>query len=82
MGLPDPALLDWAAGSGRILLTHDLRTIPNHAYSRIAQGLPMPGVIQVHRTLPVAAVIEQVLLIDACSRSAEWEGQVVYLPLR
>jgi hypothetical protein len=39
VGLADPALLDWAAGHGRVLLTHDLRTIPNYAYSRIEARL-------------------------------------------
>jgi predicted nuclease of predicted toxin-antitoxin system len=31
----DPTILAWAATEGRILLTHDIRTIPDHANSRI-----------------------------------------------
>ena len=82
VGHQDPALLNWAAEQGRIILTHDVRTIPDYAYDRVLRGLPMPGVVQVHRTLPLTACIEQILLMDECGEPGEWEGQVVYLPLR
>jgi hypothetical protein len=36
---PDPAVLDWAGGNGRVLLTHDRGTIPAFAYERVAAGL-------------------------------------------
>ena len=34
----DPVILNWAYQEGRILLTHDRRTMPQHAYRRIAEG--------------------------------------------
>jgi predicted nuclease of predicted toxin-antitoxin system len=34
----DPAVLEWAALQGRVLLTHDRRTIPGFAYARVASG--------------------------------------------
>jgi hypothetical protein len=37
-GTEDPALLEWAAGAGRILLTHDRRTVPRFASDRLAAG--------------------------------------------
>lgn len=42
-GVPDPDVLAWAASERRIVLTHDVRTMPPHAYHRVASGLPMPG---------------------------------------
>jgi hypothetical protein len=42
----------------------------------------MPGVFEVSRSVPVAAVIEDILLLSECSNEGEWEGQVRYLPLR
>lgn len=42
----DPIVLEWAAQEGRILLTHDARTISHYAGERVAAGLPMPGVFQ------------------------------------
>ncbi len=46
-GAPDPTLLAWAAGHGRVLLTHDRRTMPRYAYDRVIAGLPMPGLLVV-----------------------------------
>ena len=42
-GADDPTVLEWAAQAGRILLTHDVKTITQYAYERIRAGLPMPG---------------------------------------
>jgi uncharacterized protein with PIN domain len=38
-GADDPAVLEWAARQGRILLTHDLDTMTKYANERLAQGL-------------------------------------------
>ena len=82
VGSEDPVLLAWAAEQGRMILTHDIRTMPAYTYARIRQGLPMPGVVQVSRTLLLRPVIEQILLMDECGETGEWDGQVIYLPLR
>lgn len=42
-GRPDPEVLAWAAERGRIVLSHDAATMPDHAYERIARGERMPG---------------------------------------
>ena len=65
-GADDPAVLEWAAREGRVLLTHDVRTMTRHAYERV----------------PVGSAIEDVLLLAELSLEGEWEGQVRYLPLR
>jgi predicted nuclease of predicted toxin-antitoxin system len=44
---PDRELLDWAAQSGRIVVTHDRKTMPQHAAARIAAGERMCGVFVV-----------------------------------
>jgi predicted nuclease of predicted toxin-antitoxin system len=79
---PDPIILEWAAREDRILLTHDVATVPDYAYERIGADLPMPGVIVVRTTLPLRDAIEGILLIAECSFENEWAGQVVYLPLK
>jgi len=81
-GADDPDVLAWAAEEGRILLTHDVRTVTRFAYERVVAGLAMPGVLEVSRTLPLGEVIADLVLIATCSDAAEWEGQVQYLPLR
>ena len=78
----DPTILDWAAAEGRLVLTHDAATLIGYAYNRIAAGLAMPGIIEVRQDLPIGPVIDDLLLINDASREGEWEGQVLYLPLR
>jgi hypothetical protein len=80
-GADDPAVLEWAAQEGRVLLTHDVATITRYAYKRVQAGQPMPGVFEVSRAVPVGRAIEDILLLAECSLEGEWEGQVRYLPL-
>jgi hypothetical protein len=81
-GADDPAVLEWAAQEGRVLLTHDVSTITRYAYERVQSGQRMPGVFEVSRSVPVGQAIEDLLLLAECSFDDEWEGQVRYLPLR
>ena len=81
-GADDPAVLEWAASEGRVLLTHDVATMTRFAYERAARGSRMPGIFEIGTDLPLASAIEDVLLIAECGVDGEWEGQVRYLPLR
>ncbi len=81
-GMPDAAVLGWAARERRILLTHDVRTMVPAAYERMKAGSPMTGLIYVPaRLAPGRAVtgIEEAMLR---TREEDWEGKVVYLSLR
>lgn len=80
-GADDPSVLGWAAGEGRILLTHDVSTLPGHAFKRVAAGQPMPGVFAARSRDPVGSTIEDLVLLAECSFEGEWEGQVRFLPL-
>jgi len=80
-GASDPEVLEWAAQENRILLTHDVQTITKYAYERVRKGLPMTGVFEVSRAVPINRAIEDLLLIAECSFESEWEGQIRYLPL-
>ena len=80
-GTDDPAVLDFAAREKRVLATHDLRTIPKHAYERVKAGLPMPGVIAVPDDLPIGSVIEDLAIVVECAALAEVQSLVIYLPL-
>jgi hypothetical protein len=82
MSAPDPLLLAWAAQEGRVLLTHDVKTITRFAYDRVRANLPMPGVIEVSRDISIGQAIDEVLILLECSDDGEWEGQVLYLPLK
>ena len=77
----DPTLLEWTAKENRVLLTHDVSTITRYAYERVQAGLPMPGVFQVSRKVPIGRAVEDILILNECSLEGEWESQVRYLPL-
>ena len=80
-GANDPAVLDFAAKENQILVTHDLRTIPKHAYERVKTGLPMPGVIAVPDDLPIGQVIGDLTVLVECAAPSEIRSLVIYLPL-
>ena len=42
-GADDASVLRWAADQGRILVTHDISTLANKVFDRIAAGQPMQG---------------------------------------
>lgn len=57
-GADDPTVLELAAGQNRVFVTHDLRTVPKHAYERVKSGRPMTGVIAVPDDMPIGKAIE------------------------
>jgi hypothetical protein len=81
-GADDPAVLAWAAAEGRVLASHDVATLTAFAYARVKAGQPMPGLIEASQDLPIATVIEDLLLVVECGEPADFEGRVLYLPLR
>lgn len=80
-GADDHAVLDWAAGEGRILLTHDVSTLVGLAVERVAADLPMPGIFAARLKTPIGSTIDDLALLAECSDEGEWEGQVSFLPL-
>jgi hypothetical protein len=80
-GAEDPAVLGWAAAQGRVVVTHDVSTMPGFAYARIDAGLDMPGVIIVPDRMPIGPAIDDLLTVIECSVKGEYEGRVLYLPL-
>src|ERR1044072_4143073 len=82
IGKSDAEGLEWAAREGRVLLTHDVTTMKKYVDERIAAGLSMPGVFEVSQQTPIVQAIEDILLLAECSLEGEWEGQIIFLPLR
>lgn len=79
-GLPDPKVLERAAEEGRILVTHDLQAMPRHfaAFITIQQSA---GLLLVPQSLPIAAVVHDLLLIWSTMAAEEWINLMWYLPL-
>jgi hypothetical protein len=81
MGQGDDRLLAWAENEGRVLLTHDVSTMTNHAYERMRIGHHVADVVEVPQSLAIGQAIKDILLIARLSSDKELENQVQYLPL-
>ena len=79
-GVDDRIVLEWAAREGRVLLTHDIKTMIGFAYERAARGEPMPGVVAVNQSVAIGRAVHDVRVFVEASVEGEWEGQVQYLP--
>ncbi|HKS29967.1 MAG TPA: DUF5615 family PIN-like protein [Pyrinomonadaceae bacterium] len=82
MGKGDEEVLEWCAKEDRCLLTHDVSTMKRYVDERIAAGLRMPGVFEIREKAPIGQSIEEILIVAECSLPNEWEGRIVFLPLR
>lgn len=78
---PDPIILAWAAGEGRVLLTHDRDTVPDFAYDRVRAGESMPGVFLVSDHMQKGQAIEELFLALQCLTPEDCKDQVHYFPL-
>ena len=78
----DPAILEWAAREGRIVLTHDENTMLGDANARLIAGLPMPGVVVVHQDMTTGQAIQGLLEMIGMSFPGEWENQIRYVERR
>lgn len=77
----DPDFLRRAAEEDRIVLTHDVNTMPKFAYDRVRAALAMPGVFLVAKTMPIGQAIDELLLAVACYSADEVRNLVTYFPL-
>ena len=61
IGVPDPDVLHLAAGLGRILISHDRKTMPAH-FARFLDSRSSPGLIIVPQDLDIDLAIEDLLI--------------------
>jgi hypothetical protein len=62
-GMTDPEVLTLAAQQQRVLVSHDVGTMPAHFRTFRQDGKQSAGVFLVSQTLDVGAAIEELLLI-------------------
>jgi predicted nuclease of predicted toxin-antitoxin system len=78
--LDDIGVLALAASQGRILVTHDRRTMPMH-FAEFIAARPSPGVLVVPQSLPVASAVNDLLLIWFTTEAEDWVNRICFLPL-
>ncbi len=78
-GLEDKEVLAIAAKEGRLLVTHDRKTLPHH-FAEFITSETSPGVLIVPQKLPVAYVVAELILVWAASEAEEWVNRIHSLP--
>ncbi len=79
-GAKDPEVLELGAALGRVVVTHDVRTMPAH-FHMFVNGQACAGVILVPTRMAIGDAIEDLLLIWHVSKTEEWINQMRRLPL-
>jgi hypothetical protein len=79
-GLNDREALAVASREGRVLVTHDQRTMPHHFAEFITSGTSA-GVLVIPQHLAISAAVEELLVIWGATDAEEWIDRICYLPL-
>jgi hypothetical protein len=79
-GLDDPVVLARTAQFGRVLVSHDGKTMPGHFGEFIAVA-ESPGLLIVPQSLDTQAAIEELLMVWVASEAEEWTNRIARLPL-
>lgn len=81
LGSPDPVVLAYAGRQGRILISHDKKTMSGHFYDFLLAGNESPGLILMDQVLPIGLAIDALLLAWEASGPDEYRNLITYLPL-
>lgn len=79
-GLADQDVLARAARDGRILVTHDVATMPQH-FGEFVQAHRSPGLIVVPQHLPVGQAADDLILAWTATKADEWVDRIAFLPI-
>jgi predicted nuclease of predicted toxin-antitoxin system len=79
-GLQDEIVLALAAQEGRVVVSHDLSTMPT-AFGNFIQNNTSAGLIIITQHTPLAVAIEELILIWVASEAEEYENVVMKIPL-
>jgi hypothetical protein len=79
LAVPDDEVLRLAAEEGRILVSHDFKTMPQHFGRFIAQHTS-PGLILISQRTPIGLAAEELHLVWGASEAEEYVNRIYRLP--
>lgn len=80
IGIADPEVLRVAAAAGRIVVSHDRKTMPAH-FARFLESQSSPGIVIVSQDLDISSAIEDLLLIWSATGDDDWFNRIGFLPV-
>lgn len=78
-GVKDPEVLAIAARDGRVLVTHDRKTMPIE-FGQFINTQISSGVLILPQTLPIGEAIDSIILVWEASTAEEWINQIMTFP--
>lgn len=79
-GLNDLEVLSFVAQEGRVLVSHDQRTIPKY-FAEFTTTQTSSGVLIVLQSLPISEAIRGLIKVWQESEAEDWINRFAYLPL-
>ena len=79
--MTDPEVLALAAEQQRVVVSHDVGTMPAHFRVFRTAGKRSAGVFLIPQSLDVGTAIDELMLIWLASEASEWENRLEWLPL-
>ncbi|AFY32866.1 DUF5615 family PIN-like protein [Calothrix sp. PCC 7507] len=78
-GIKDSEVLAIAAQDGRVLVTHDRKTMPTE-FGQFIMSQKSSGVLILSQSLPISEAIDTLILVWEVSTAEEWIDQIMSLP--
>ena len=76
---PDPLILEWAGRERRVLVSRDRNTMRRDAEARLAQGLPMAGLIILDEFISVGKAVVELETLALAGNPGDLDGQILFL---
>lgn len=76
-GIDDPEVLERAAADGRVLVSHDRRTMLRHFHDRLKAGKSSPGLLIVAQDAPIA---DALVILSAVADPEDLRDQAFHVP--
>ena len=78
-GTPDPEVLRIAAAAGRVLVSRDVTTMPDH-FEKFVSSNSSPGLLLISARRSIQAVIEGLLIVWLYWPEDALRGQIRWIP--
>jgi hypothetical protein len=78
-GLDDLTVLELAADGGRLLVSHDVTTMPEN-FAQFIAARTSPGVVPVTQELAYHLTIERLIKLWREAEAEQWENVLFFLP--